>query len=316
MRVCLLLTFVCAAYAGNPKFNGRWDITGHSETAKRAWWLEINGAGTASPSGKFVTAFNGDMNVIQEIAIDGDTLQFGWRRNAARPDETPRMVHMIYKAKLVGDKLEGTFENEGQQHPPLQWTGVRAPAIADRDDGTWREGAPVKLFNGKDLTGWKLAEPDRPSGWSVVDGCLASPGGRSANLISEQKFWNFKLHLEYKVAAHSNSGVGLRARYEVQILEDYGRPAGTHSNGALYARIAPAENASKPADEWQAYDIRLVGRQVTVVLNGKKLIDKGEIEGLTAIAVDSNEAEPGAIYLQGDHGTVQFRNMVVTPLVK
>jgi hypothetical protein len=52
------------------------------------------------------------------------------------------------------------------------------------------------------------------------------------------------------------------------------------------------------------------------VLNGKTIIDKGEVEGLTAIAIDANEAEPGPIYLQGDHGNVDFRNIVVTPLVK
>ena len=93
------------------------------------------------------------------------------------------------------------------------------------------------------------------------------------------------------------------------------RPPNKHSNGALYARIAPSENASKPAGQWQTYDIRLVGRQVTVALNGKTVV-KGEIEGLTAIAGDSNEAAPGPIYLQGDHGPVEFRNIVVTPLVK
>ena len=84
----------------------------------------------------------------------------------------------------------------------------------------------------------------------------------------------------------------------------------------MYARILPSENASKPAGEWQTYDIRLVGRQVTVVLNGKTIIDKGEVEGLTAIAIDSNESQPGPIYLQGDHGPVEYRNLTVTPLVK
>jgi Domain of Unknown Function (DUF1080) len=118
------------------------------------------------------------------------------------------------------------------------------------------------------------------------------------------------------IGVHTNSGVGLRGRYEIQVLDDYGREPGTHTNGALYARVAPAVNASKPAGEWQTYDIRLVGRDVTVVLNGKTLIDKREIDGLTAIAGDANEAEPGPIYLQGDHGPVEFRNIVVTPLVK
>ena len=74
-------------------------------------------------------------------------------------------------------------------------------------------------------------------------------------------------------------------------------------------------NASKPAGEWQTYDIRLVGRQVTVVLNDRKVIDKQEIEGLTAIAGNADEGKPGPIILQGDHGPVEFRNIVLTPLV-
>ena len=103
---------------------------------------------------------------------------------------------------------------------------------------------------------------------------------------------------------------------EVQILEDHGKPPNSHSNGALYSRIAPSVNASKPPDEWQSYDIRRVGRQVTVVLNDQKIIDKQEIEGLTAIAGNADEGKPGPLILQGDHGPVEFRKITVIPLVK
>jgi hypothetical protein len=276
----------------------------------------ITGAETASPKGKFVSAFGGDMNQIQELAIQPGKLTFGWvHTERPREGEPERTRHLVYKARLAGDKLEGTFEVEGQNRPPLKWTGVRAPVIRDKDDGTWREGKPVTLFNGKDLTGWRAAGSGPPAGWAVVNGNLTSTG-HATNLISDAKFWNFTLHVEYRVGAHSNSGVGLRGRYEIQVLEDYGRPPNTHGNGALYSRVAPGENAGKPAGEWQTYDIRLVGRQVTVVLNGKKVIDRAEAEGLTAIAIDPNEAESGPIYLQGDHGAVEFRNIVVTPLIK
>jgi hypothetical protein len=147
----------------------------------------------------------------------------------------------------------------------------------------------------------------------VEDGILKSTGGAS-NLISTAKSWNFELHAEFRLGVKSNSGIGLRARYEVQILDDYGQPANKHGNGALYSRILPSENASKPAGEWQTYDIRIVGRQVTVVLNGKKVIDHGEIEGLTAIASNCDEGEPGPLILQGDHGPVDFREIVLRPL--
>jgi hypothetical protein len=197
----------------------------------------------------------------------------------------------------------------------LKWIGVRAPVITEKDDGTWRDGAPVELFNHKDLSGWRGLVPNVPLGWELKDGAMANIAGAN-NLVSDRSFWNFKLHVEYRVGKDSNSGLGLRGRYEVQILEDYGKPPNKHSNGALYSRIAPAVNASKPPGEWQSYDIRLVGLQVTVVLNDQKLIDKQEIEGLTAIAGNSDEGKPGPLILQGDHGPVEFRNIVLTPLVR
>ena len=75
-------------------------------------------------------------------------------------------------------------------------------------------------------------------------------------------------------------------------------------------------NASKPAGEWQSYDIRLVGRTLTVVHNGTKVLDKVEIEGLTAIAINSDEAKPGPFIVQGDHSNVEIKSFVVTPLTK
>ena len=145
----------------------------------------------------------------------------------------------------------------------LKWMGVRAPVITEKDDGSWHEGTPVELFNHKDLSGWRGLIPNMPLGWAVKNGAMANVAGAN-NLVSDQTFWNFKLHVEYRVGEGSNSGIGLRGRYEVQILEDYGKPPNKHSDGALYSRIAPSKNASKPAGEWQTYDIRLVGRQVTV----------------------------------------------------
>jgi hypothetical protein len=305
-KILFFLVIAPALLAADAGFDGRWDITPGKEPRGRAWWLEIQGADTATPSGKFVSAFGGDMNVIQEITIRGNELQFGFRTNGR---------HLTYRARLAGGKLQGTNAVEGQRQPPLEWTGVRAPVIPDKDDGTWREGQPVELFNGKDLSGWRGMIPNKELGWSVKDGLLTSTGGAN-NVLSERKFWNFKLHVEFRLGAHSNSGVGLRGRYEVQIQDDYGKAPGTHTNGSIYSRIAPRVEASRPAGEWQVYDIRLVGRQVTVVLNGQTLIEKAEIEGLTAIAGDANEAEPGPIFLQGDHGPVEFRKVTLTPLAR
>lgn len=314
LRYLLCFSLVCGALFGaESDFNGSWDITVPNDARHRAWWLKIEGAGTPHPSGEFVSAYAGDLNRIDEISIKGNELTFGFRPKSNNPNAAPR--HLVYRAHLTGGKLEGTFEGEGPNATPVKWTGVRAPVIRDKDDGTWRKGKTITLFDGRDLAGWHTQEPEHASGWSVKNGVLASTGHVS-NLVSNQKFWNFELHLEFKVPPGSNSGIGLRARYEVQIIDDYGKPPNTHGNGALYSRILPTENASKPPNEWQTYDIRLVGRQVTVKLNGKTIIDKGTIEGLTAIASDPNEGEPGPISLQGDHGPVEFRNILITPLEK
>ena len=75
---------------------------------------------------------------------------------------------------------------------------------------------PIKLFNGKDLTGWKMTDPNSKSPWTVVDGMLVSPT-HGPEIINDQKFKDFKLHIEFNCAENSNSGVYLRGRYEVQV---------------------------------------------------------------------------------------------------
>jgi hypothetical protein len=306
LRPILWSVLLVSPLLANAKFNGRWDLTVVGEPRGRAWWLEIEGAGTAAPKGKFVSAYAGDMNVIDEISIQGNDLTFGFAPKGPRG-------HIVFKAKLNGDRIEGTRFDSGKQG--LSFRGVRAPEIRETDDGSWKKGKPVDLFNGKDMTGWKPLIPNRPLGWVIKDGVLVNEP-KANNLISEQKFWNYELHVEFRVGEHSNSGVGLRGRYEIQILEDYGKPPDTHSNAALYSRVAPAVNPSKPAGEWQTFDIRLVGRTVSVVANGKKVLDKVTIEGLTAVAVDPHEGQPGPLILQGDHGSVEFRKIVLTPLTR
>ncbi|HLK63538.1 MAG TPA: DUF1080 domain-containing protein [Bryobacteraceae bacterium] len=310
-----LFLLAASAFGADQDFNGRWDITVTQGTG-RAWWVELNGVGTPSASGKFVSAYGGDMNTISTIAVEKGELKFTIdppRRDPAKgaPKAETRSV---YRAHLVSDKLEGTFLVEGRDNVPVKWTGVRAPVIVDKDDGSWKEGTPIQLFNGKDITGWKGMNPSAPMKWSVQDGILRN-APPTTDLISEQKFWNFKLHVDFRIIENSNSGIGLRGRYEIQILEDYGKPPNTHGAAALYSRIAPSVNASKPPGEWQSYDIRLVGRTLTVVHNGIKVLDKVEVEGLTAIANNSNEGEPGPFIVQGDHSYVEIKSFVVTPLM-
>lgn len=314
MRTLLFLLLAGgAALAADSDYNGRWDITAHTQPRPRAWWLELSGVGTAQAAGKFISAYGGDLNNIDAISVLNGELQFSITQ-PARPNQKQEAHSFLYHARLVNGKLEGTQSVEGQNREPLPWTGVRAPAIADKDDGTWKKGKVIQLFNGKDMTGWKGLVPGAEVKWSVVDGVLRN-APPTTDIISEQKFWNFEAHVDFRIVEHSNSGIGLRGRYEIQILEDYGKPPNTHGAGALYSRIAPSVNASKPAGEWQSYDIRLVGRTLTVVHNGQKVLDKVQVDGLTAIAENSDEAEPGPFIIQGDHSYVEIKSFVVTPLV-
>ncbi len=316
-RLLLLLAAAtsCLAAGSAESLNGRWDITVPHESRARAWWLELSGAETSSPQGKFVGAPGGQLDTIPHLEIHDAELKFVFERHYAGP-QTGKAQEGVYRAKLVNGKLVGSFEVEGLPDRKLEWIGVRAPEISERDDGSWKPGKPVEVFDGKDLAGWHSRLPERGIGWQVKDGILNNGDAGGPDLVSDKNFWNFALHVEYKIGKGSNSGIGLRGRYEVQIYDDYGKSPSLHGNGALYSRILPAKNASRPPGEWQTLDIRLVGRIVTVVLNDERIIDHQIVEGLTAIAADPNEGEPGPIILQGDHGPVEFRNITLTRLTK
>jgi hypothetical protein len=292
--------------AANKDFNGRWDITVPQDERRRAWWLEVNNAESGNPTGTFISAYAGDLNKFDEASIQNGELHLVFRSRGNKP----QITHL--RAKIVKGKLEGTREAEGTS-TKMTFTGVRAPKFKTVDAKKLKPGTPIELFNGKDLSGWRPTRPDRKMEWNVKDGITSNAAGVS-DVVTDQKFWNFKLQAEYRVGPKSNSGIGLRGRYEVQILEDYGEPPNTHGNGALYSRILPTQNASKPANEWQTFDITLIENRVTVVLNGINVIDNKEIDGLTAMAIDPDEANPGPLVIQGDHGRVEFRKLTLTPL--
>jgi hypothetical protein len=311
--VAAILLFAAVLSSAPGDFNGRWDITVDEQNRRRAWWLEVTGAGTSNLAGSFIGAPGGGLDQLTDLRIVNDELTFSFTRayRYGGADSKPRKG--TYRSRVVNGKLHGTLELEGESQA-IRFTGVRAPKFERVDVSKLRPGKPIELFNGKNLSGWRPLHPDRKVEWQVVDGVTKNVPG-AVDLVTEQKFWNFKLHAEYRVGPKSNSGIGLRARYEVQILEDHGRPVSLHGNGALYSRILPSVNASKPANEWQTFDITLVGNHVTVVLNGTTIINDKEIDGLTAVAVDPNEGEPGPIIIQGDHGAVEFRKLTLTPLL-
>lgn len=292
----------CFAQNANAKpFLGRWDLTLKAPDHEYPSWLEIseeNGQLKARMVGRW-----GNARPLPRVDIANGTLTF-----VSPKEEEGSKSDLVFQGKLAGKSLSGTVN--GPDGGTWQWVGVRAPALVRSSEPKW--GKPVHLFNGKDLTGWTMSNPGPPV-WTVRDGLLISPG-HGPELISNSKFQDFKLHVEFNCGKDANSGVYLRGRYETQIETESQDEPPSHHTGGIYGFIAPSPELPRKADTWQTFDITLIGRRVTVVQNGQTIIDNQEIPGITGGAVDSHEAMPGPIYLQGsEKGHVEFRSIVITP---
>jgi hypothetical protein len=280
---------------------GRWDLAVQRGTQTAPSWLEVERSGTATLVGQFVGS-GGSARPIAKIEFTDGTFRFAippqWESN-------PRDI--TFEGRLEGDRITGSMTmGDGQK---LTWSGTRAPSLRRAARPVW--GEPVTLFNGKSLNGWQPLGRGE-SQWSAVGGILQNAKS-GANLVTVQKFDDFKLHLEFRVPKGANSGVYLRGRYELQIDDATGLEPSSHHLGGVYGFIAPSENVAKAAGEWQSIDVTLVGRMLTYELNGTTVISNREIPGITGGALDSAEAEPGPLLLQGDHGPVDYRNIVITP---
>lgn len=289
-----------ASAARDVRLVGRWDITITTPTGTAPSWLEIDSSGREALVGR-ITGIVGSARPITEIIVEGDSLRFAVPRQWEGGDGELRVV-----GRLQGDRLVGRMTLP--DNSTFSWVGVHAPRLVRAHAPLW--GAPVRLLNQNDLNGWQPM--GSPNQWVVHNGVLSSPKS-GVNLRTSRTFGDFKLHIEFRYPKESNSGVYLRGRYEVQIEDDYGREPDSHRFSGVYGFISPSEIAAKPPGEWQTYDITLVGRMLTVVANGKTVIANQEIPGITGGAIDSNEGEPGPLYLQGDHLPIEYRNIVVTP---
>ena len=283
-------------------FLGRWDLTLKTPSREYPSWLEIT-----QESGQLkalLVSRWGHARPLPKIEISHGQITF-----VSPKDEEDRKDDMVFVGTLSGQKLSGT--TSGQDGTPWRWTGERAPDLKIRVEPTW--GKPTSLFNGKDLSGWRPSDPNATATWKVENGTLLSPG-HGPDLITDAKFEDFKLHVEFNCSPKSNSGVYLRGRYEVQIEDDPVPEGPTMRTGSVYGFLAASPEQPRRPGEWQTYDITLVGRVVTVVQNGQTIIDKQEIPGITGGALDSHEGLPGPIYLQGsEDGHVAFRNITITP---
>jgi len=320
-----LIALSSTSLLANDAFLGRWALTlpnggaGWLEVRKENGWYDgsiLWGGGSVLP--------------VASVNFHDDRLHVTRVREVKRKDASGKVVRTQQFTELLagsvdGDSLELVQFNpreDGSGLDQARFSGKRIPALPPKPDlAKVKYAAPIPLFNGKDLSGWRLVEPKAANGWSVESGNLVnrpdkSTGKHYGNLRTDREFEDFRITLEAKVPPKGNSGIYLRGIYEVQVADSYNRAPDSHGIGGLYSRITPTSNPSKAPNEWQTFDITLVDRHLTVILNGVNIIDNQPVLGCTGGALWSDEFRPGPIYLQGDHEAVDYRNIMLHPVVK
>ena len=303
------VTLSSAAFSQSAKpFLGRWDmnVTPASGTPYPQWMelVEKDGKieGRIQPRG-------GGWKPIRSATVEADKIVI--LQAAGRGPDVRWELKSAGKDKITGIEKRGDADG-----PTL--AGVRAPKLDRPMPKTWT--APRPIFNGKDLTGWEPIGNVANNKWVARDGELVNDnpqvegqrGPGAANLKTTEKFQDFKLHIEVNCPDHGNSGIYLRGRYEVQVGTE-GGALPDHEMGSIYSHYPPPAGAELGLGKWTSFDITLVGRHVTVVRDGKVYHDNVEIPGPTGGALDSNEAEPGPFFLQGDHhGVIRYRNITIS----
>lgn len=311
IAIALLALTVQSPSAAGP-FLGAWNITGTGPDSGVVYWLEVKEEGGAV-KGTFLNRFSSPY-ALANITIENGELSW-W--NNPREGQQPSPV---WKARIAEGKLVGTTSSRRPDGTTavINWIGVRPPTWPAGLDANAPHtyGAPVSLFDGRTMEGWGVQHRQNPMNWSVIDGAMTSADKGGNNLVSARKFQDFKIDAEYAIAPGNNGGIYVRGRYELQLLDDFGKDTNAQGHMAIYGRTPPSVNASRPANEWQTMQAIVVGNRVTVTLNGRRVHDNAVIGGITGGALDANESEPGPLMLQGDHGRIMFRRIVVTPITR
>src|SRR5688572_7183306 len=291
------LAVAAPARAQSNPFAGSWNIT-PEPPGTGVYWLDVKDEG-GKPTVMFLNR-GGSPVAAQDVKLSGSELSF--RVGGTNPNRPT--VTLTSSGKTISGTV-GTTKVTGER-PPV-WAACDANA-------KHTFGTPVVLFDGKSMDAWGIQIKDRAIMWSVADGAMTNePKGN--NLVSKEKFKDFRLDAEYKVSEKGNSGIYLRGRYEMQVLDDAGRTDDReHGHMSIYSANAPMVNASKPAGEWQTVQITIVGNCVSATLNGQKIHDNSKLTRITGGAQDARETEPGPIVIQGDHEKVWYRKVIVTPI--
>jgi hypothetical protein len=324
--LCLTASLTVAAAADNP-FLGGWGLT---IPGGAAGWLGVE-EGNWQLSASLLWG-GGSVLPLASAKVEDGTLIVTRDHPVQRKDDSGNTVKTnlteTITATVEGDAMKLTIHTpraNGEGEETKEFTGQRVPPMPSAPDlKKIKFGKAIRLFDGKDLAGWRLTDPEAINGWSVKDGLLVNnnvheesqPHKHYGNLRTDQEFEDFNIKLDVRVGPHENSGVYLRGIYEVQVFDSYGKPLDSHNMGAVYSRIKPTQSAEKPAGEWQTMDITFVDRHATVILNGKKIIDNQPVLGCTGGALWSDVTRPGPIYLQGDHTSIEYGKIVLRPVLK
>src|ERR1035437_1897266 len=311
LLIPVLATMLASTMAAQDvkEFLGRWDMTVTPATDQPyPQWMELTENG---------------------VKIEGRVQRRGgaWHPIAGARIQSGKLIVVVGEARTgsattweltstSSGKLTG-IEKHGDAGGPML-AGVNAPSLARPMPKQWTK--PTPLFDGKDLKGWEPIGNVENNKWVARDGELVNdnpevPGQKArgaANIKTTEKFQDFKLHIEVNCPEGGNSGIYMRGRYELQVGTEGGKLP-SHEMGAIYSWYPPPQGSENALGKWTTFDITLVGRHVTVLRDGKLYHDNVELPGPTGGALDSNEAEPGPIYLQGDHhGVITYRNITIS----
>ena len=294
-----------AAGPGVEAILGRWNLRLLNVPDVFTNWLEVERSGSRALVGRYVGLIGGARPIGRVDWSDGTarfTIPTEW--------ELPGELKFEIRPVPGTDSVTGTMVRaDGTM---ISLVGKRAPILLHAPPVAWT--TPVPLFNGRDFTGWVPAPTARslPNFWIVRDGALVNDGEEGVNLMTVQRFNDFKLHAEFRLPTTRSAGIFPRGRYWV-ILHDLPDPVPFKGTmGAVHRFLVPSQNASLGVNVWQSIDITLVGRRITIVVNGKTVTSNEIIPGTTGSAIDGDEAAPGPIMLQGEERRVEFRNITIS----
>ena len=276
----------------------------------------------------------GSARPVKDLVVKGNEISFSRRVRWKYAGDAQKIL--VAESPIVGTvtddqmtlqvplkHMTSSDKSKSKSVEVFQLVGKRMPPLPKKPDLTKvRFGKPVKLFNEQDLSGWRLANPNKKNGWRAEKGELVNETpktdfggyGEFGNLVTNRTFEDFRLSIEYNVGPKSNSGIYLRGMYEAQVVDRESSMQGISGPGAIFGRIEPRKNAGKLGGAWNRYVLTLVDRHVSVELNGELVIDNQPLVGCTGGGLSADDTKPGPIFLQGDHTSVRYRNIVLEPV--